>query len=105
MGPPILRRAGAGLGNGLYQWPTPLTTSPFYKTAKILRGRIRSPLSGGDGTGYGLALPEAAQLSGLSSLDELTDALILDRGPLNPEMARWLMGFPEVWSELASGSS
>ena len=98
-GPRILRCSATSTRDGVYPWPAVLVAPGSYYRPHTLRKRVQEAR---DGDHFGIGLTEAAQLAGYANLDLLTDDLIRSRGPLNPDLPRWMMGFPEVWSELAS---
>ena len=78
--------------------PTPVCSDGRYrKTVESIRKRMQ-PAAGGYGCGYGLTIQVAAQIAGFDSLDRLTDDLLVERGGLNPDLLRWLMGYPKAWS-------
>ena len=98
LGPPILRMVASAAGAGLWPWPTPVVEiGATRKTVAALRKRL-SVAAGGDGCQYGLSIQCAAQIAGVGSLEDLTDDQVVERGPMNPDLTRWLMGFPKVWS-------
>jgi hypothetical protein len=97
-------QAGGALPHDAAQaagWPTP-SAKQFEQDPEAWEARRQRNLAKGyNGNGQGATLDIAAKTAASGTMQSPSPASTASRGVLNPELPRWLMGFPAEWGSYA----